>query len=47
MPDVHVLTESDLRAEVGLGDEERAAVAEVYPLISAGRAVMPPGRMQS
>lgn len=42
MPDVHVLTESDLRAEVGLGDEERAAVAKVYPLISAGRAVMPP-----
>ncbi len=42
MPDVHVLTESDLRAEVGLGDEERAAVAAVYPLISAGRAVLPP-----
>lgn len=42
MPDVHVLTESDLRAEVGLGDEERAAVGAVYPLISAGRAVMPP-----
>jgi ectoine utilization protein EutC len=42
MPDVHVLTEADLRSVVGLGDEERTAVAAVYPVISAGRAVMPP-----
>ena len=42
MPQITVLTEAELRAAVGLGDEERAAVAAVYPVISAGRASMPP-----
>lgn len=42
MPDVHVLTEADLRGAVGMGREELAAVAAVYPLISAQQAVMPP-----
>lgn len=41
MADVHVLTESDLRDVVGLGQDELAAVEAVYPLISTGRAVMP------
>jgi ornithine cyclodeaminase len=42
MADVHVLTESDLRDVVGLGQEELAAVEAVYPLISSGQATMPP-----
>lgn len=42
MADVHVLTEAELRATVGLGVDELAAVEAVYPLISAGRAAMPP-----
>ena len=39
---VTVLTESDLRPLVGLGDEELAAIEAVYPLISDGSASMPP-----
>jgi hypothetical protein len=35
MADVHVLTEADLRDAVGLGREELAAIAAVYPLISS------------
>lgn len=42
MADVHVLVEPELRDAVGLGDAELAAVEAVYPLISAGRASMPP-----
>ena len=42
MADVHVLTEAELRGAVGLGADELAAVEAVYPLISAGRAAMPP-----
>ncbi|MBW3604094.1 MAG: cyclodeaminase [Actinobacteria bacterium] len=42
MADVHVLVEPELRDAVGLGDTEFAAVEAVYPLISAGRASMPP-----
>lgn len=42
MRDVHILTESDLRDAVGLGQGELAAIAAVYPAISAGQAVMPP-----
>lgn len=40
--EITVLTETDLRAAVGLGAEELAAVAAVYPLISSGQAQMPP-----
>lgn len=42
MPDITILTESDLRRMVGLGPDERAAVEAVYPEITAGRASMPP-----
>jgi len=42
MPGVHVLTEHELRDAVGFGDDELAAVEAVYPLISTGRAAMPP-----
>lgn len=42
MGDVLVLTEDELRAVVGLGVDELAAIEAVYPLISAGRATMPP-----
>lgn len=42
MPQITVLTEAQLRAAVGMGDEERAAIAAVYPVVSAGRASMPP-----
>lgn len=42
MGDVLVLTEDELRAAVGLGVDELAAIEAVYPLISAGRATMPP-----
>ncbi|MEX1249333.1 MAG: cyclodeaminase [Acidimicrobiia bacterium] len=37
-----VLTESDLRQAVGLGPDELAAVEAVYPIISSGKASMPP-----
>jgi ornithine cyclodeaminase len=39
---IRVLTETDLRAAVGLGEEELAAVEAVYPLISSGVGSMPP-----
>ena len=39
---IRVLTESDLRQAVGLGQEELAAVEAVYPIISSGKASMPP-----
>lgn len=39
---IRVLTESDLRAAVGMGPEELAAVEAVYPMISAGVGSMPP-----
>jgi ornithine cyclodeaminase len=39
---IRVLTETDLRAAVGLGEEELAAVESVYPLISSGIGSMPP-----
>lgn len=42
MGQIRVLTEIDLRAAVGLGEEELAAVEAVYPLISAGVGSMPP-----
>ena len=42
MTAIHILTEPDLRAAVGLGDDERMAIEAVYPLISSGRAQMPP-----
>lgn len=42
MADLVVLTEDKVRALVGLGNEELTAVEAVYPLISDGRAVMPP-----
>ncbi|HSJ28432.1 MAG TPA: cyclodeaminase [Acidimicrobiia bacterium] len=42
MRSITVLTESDLRSVVGLGMDELATVESVYPLITAGTAVMPP-----
>jgi ornithine cyclodeaminase len=39
---IHVLTEADLRAAVGLGQEELDAIEAVYPMISRGEASMPP-----
>lgn len=39
---IRVLTETDLRAAVGLGEEELAAVEAIYPLISSGVGSMPP-----
>lgn len=42
MPDVLVLTEADLRAAVGLGTAELAAIEAVYPLVSEGAGAMPP-----
>jgi ornithine cyclodeaminase len=42
MGHIRVLTETDLRAAVGLGEEELAAVEAVYPLISSGVGSMPP-----
>jgi ornithine cyclodeaminase len=39
---VTVLTEAELRPLVGLGVDELAAVERVYPIISDGRASMPP-----
>jgi ectoine utilization protein EutC len=42
MSSIRVLTESDLRAVVGLETEELATVEAVYPLITSGEAAMPP-----
>lgn len=42
MGSIRVLTETDLRSVVGFGSEELAAVESVFPLISSGRATMPP-----
>ena len=42
MGQIRVLTETDLRAAVGLGEEELAAIEAVYPLISSGIGSMPP-----
>lgn len=42
MGTIRLLTESDLRAVVGLGEEELAVIESVYPLITSGTAVMPP-----
>ncbi len=42
MPDITILTETDLRRVVGPGPRERAAIEAVYPEITAGRASMPP-----
>jgi ornithine cyclodeaminase len=39
---ITVLTESELRPLVGLGDDELAAIGAVYPLISDGEVSMPP-----
>jgi ectoine utilization protein EutC len=39
---IHVLTAADLRAAVGLGPDELAAIEAVYPLISARVGSMPP-----
>ncbi len=40
--EITVLVEPEIRQLVGLGPEEMAAVETVYPIISAGRASMPP-----
>lgn len=42
MSSVRVLVERDLRDAVGLGHEEMATIERVYPIISAGKASMPP-----
>jgi len=42
MGTIHVLARDELRSAVGLGRSEFDAVQAVYPLISAGRAQMPP-----
>ncbi|MGD2059673.1 MAG: cyclodeaminase [Acidimicrobiia bacterium] len=42
MGTIRVLTEADLRAQVGMGQAELIAVESVYPLISAGVGSMPP-----
>ncbi len=42
MTTIHILTEPDLRAAVGLGQDERVAIEAIYPLISSGRAQLPP-----
>lgn len=42
MTTIRVLTEAQLRAAVRLGADELEAVAAVFPLVSAGRASMPP-----
>lgn len=42
MPELTILTEEPIRALVGMGEEELAAIESVYPLISDGAAVMPP-----
>lgn len=42
MATMRVLTETELRETVGLGEEELAAIEAVYPLITAGAGSMPP-----
>lgn len=42
MGTIRVLTETDLRAHVGMGQAELSAVESVYPLISQGVGSMPP-----
>lgn len=42
MTTIRVLTESDLRSVVSLGEEELNTIESVYPLITSGVAVMPP-----
>ncbi len=42
MATIHVLTRDQLTEAVGFGRDELAAIEAVYPLISAGRAQMPP-----
>lgn len=42
MGSISVLTESDLRTVVGLGQDELTTIESVYPLITSGAAVMPP-----
>lgn len=42
MGTIHVLTRDELRSAVELGQGELEAIQAVYPLISAGRAQMPP-----
>lgn len=42
MAELAVLTEEPIRALVGMGEKELAAIESVYPLISDGSAVMPP-----
>lgn len=42
MSTIHVLTRTDIEAAVGLGRDELASIEAVYPIISAGKAQMPP-----
>ncbi len=42
MPELSILTETQMRGLVGFGDDELTAVESVYPLISNGSATMPP-----
>jgi ornithine cyclodeaminase len=42
MGTIRVLTEADLRQAVGLGEAELEAIEAVYPVISSGKASMPP-----
>lgn len=42
MGTIHVLRRDELRTAVGLGQGELDAIAAVYPLISTGRAQLPP-----
>jgi ectoine utilization protein EutC len=42
MGTVNILTRTEIAETVGLGGDELAAIEAVYPLISAGRAQMPP-----
>lgn len=42
MGQIRVLTETDLRAAVGMGHDELSAIEAVYPLISSGVGSMPP-----
>ncbi|HEX6222100.1 MAG TPA: cyclodeaminase [Acidimicrobiia bacterium] len=42
MSTMRVLTETELRGVVGLGEEELAAIEAVYPLVTSGAGSMPP-----